>query len=319
MEAGVRNKLLLVLTAILLTNACQQNRRKIIAVIPKATSHLFWVAVERGAQQAGKEFNVEVVYNGAQSETDYSRQIQILDSMVARRVDGIAVAATESKSLVGPIDRAMKAGIPVTVFDSGIEGENYLSFVATNNYEGGQLAARELARLTGGHGKVGLLMNAPGSSSTMERERGFEDVLTKEFPDLKIAARQYGMSDRAKSRTAAENMLTAHPDLIGFFGSAEPASVGSALAIKSRGLSGKVKLVCFDSSEGLLDDLKGGAIQAMVVQDPRKMGFEAVRTIVDRLAGKSVPKRIDLSAQVIRLEDLGKPEIQQLLTPETGK
>jgi len=272
--------------------------------------------VERGAKQAGKEFNVDIDYNGAQSETDYSRQIQILDSMVARRVDGIAVAATESKALMGPIDRAMKAGIPTTVFDSGIEGDSYLSFVATNNFEGGQLAARELARLTGGKGKVGLLMNAPGSNSTMDRERGFEEVLAKEFPELKIAARQYGMSDRAKSRAAAENMLTAHADLVGIFASAEPASVGTSLAIKARGLSGKVKLVSFDSSESMVEDLKGGTIQAMVVQDPRKMGYEAVRTVVDKLAGKSVPKRIDLSAQVIRLEDLNKPEVQALLTPE---
>jgi ribose transport system substrate-binding protein len=312
----VRNRFLLVLLAAAWLAGCNQNKRKTIGVIPKATSHLFWVAVERGAKQAGQEFNVDIDYNGAQSETDYSRQIQILDSMVARRVDGIAVAATESKALMGPIDRAMKAGIPTTVFDSGIEGDSYLSFVATNNFEGGQLAARELAKLTGGKGKVGLLMNAPGSNSTMDREKGFEEVLAKEFPDLKIVARQYGMSDRAKSRSAAENMLTAHADLVGIFASAEPASVGASLAIKARNLTGKVKLVAFDSSESMVEDLKGGVIQAMVVQDPRKMGFEAVRTVVDKLAGKSVPKRIDLSAQVIRLEDLSKPEIQQLLTPE---
>jgi ribose transport system substrate-binding protein len=317
----VRSRAALVSLALVLLGACQQNKRKVIAVVPKATSHLFWVAVERGAREAGEQFQVEIDYNGASSETDYSRQIQIVDSMVARRVDGMAVAATESKALMGPVERAMKAGIPVTVFDSGIDGENYLSFVATNNYEGGQLAARELARLVGVKGNVGLLMTAPGSNSTMDRERGFEDVLAKEFPGLKIVARQYGMSDRAKSRSAAENMLTAHGDLLGIFASAEPASVGTALAIQARGLAGKVKLVAFDSSEGMVEDLKNGVIQAMVVQDPRKMGFEAVRTVVEKLAGKSVPKRIDLSAQVIRVEDLGKPEVQALLTPEkaTGK
>jgi len=303
---------------ILTAAGCQQNRRKVVAVIPKATSHLFWFAVERGAKQAGQELNVEVVWNGAQQETDYSRQIQIVDSMVARRVDGIAVAATESKALVGPISRAMQANIPVTVFDSGIEGENYTSFVATNNVEGGELAARELARLIGGKGKVGMLMNAPGSRSTMDREKGFEDTIAKEFPGIQIAARQYGMSDRSKARTAAENILTAQADIAGIFGSSEPSSVGVALALKARGLSGKVKLVAFDSSEGMVEDLQGGTIQAMVVQDPFKMGFEAVRTVVDKLAGKSVAKRIDLSAQVIRPEDLVKPEVQRLLKPEVA-
>lgn len=302
-----------------LAASCGRGRKKVIAVIPKATSHLFWVAVENGAKAAGEEFGVEVVYNGAQSETDYSRQIQILDSMVARRVDGIAIAATERKALSGPIERAVDAGIPVTVFDSGIDSTKYTSFVATNNFEGGQLAARELARLIGGKGSVALLMNAPGSASTMDREQGFEETVAKEFPGMRIVARQYGMSDRAKSRSAAENMLTAQADLAGIFGSAEPASIGAALAIKARNLSGKVKLVAFDSSESMVEDLKGGTIQAMVVQDPFRMGHDAVQTLVDKLAGKTVPQRIDLSARVIRADDLSKPDVQRLLTPEVKK
>ena len=301
---------------ILLLTACQRSGQKVIAVIPKATSHLFWIAVENGARAAAAEAKVEMVWNGPPSETDYARQIQILDSMIARRVDGIVVAATERKALVAPIDRAMAAGIPVTVFDSGIEGDNYTSFVATNNYEGGVIAARELGQLTGGEGKVALLMNAPGSSSTMDRERGFEETLTKEFPKLTIAARQYGQSDRGKARAAAENMLTAHPDLKGMFCSSEPSAVGAALAVKARQLSGKLKLVTFDSSADLVEELKSGTISAMVVQDPFRMGFEAVKSVVDKIAGKPVAKRIDLSARLIRRNELDQPDAIRLLTPE---
>lgn len=304
------------LALLLLLAGCQRSGQKVIAVIPKATSHLFWVAVENGARAAAAENKVEMIWNGPPSETDYARQIQIVDSMVARKVDGIVVAATERKALVAPIDRAMAAGIPVTVFDSGIEGENYTSFVATNNYEGGAIAAKELARLTGAEGKVALLMHAPGSTSTMDRERGFEETLTKEFPKLVIAARQYGMSDRGKARAAAENMMTAHPDLKGMFCSAEPGAVGGALAVKGRGLSGKVKLVTFDSSADLVEELKAGTISAMVVQDPFRMGFEAVKSVVDKIAGKPVAKRVDLSAQLVRAADLAKPEVIKLLTPE---
>jgi ribose transport system substrate-binding protein len=210
----------------------------------------------------------------------------------------------------------MKQGIPVTVFDSGIEGDNYTSFVATNNYEGGQLAARALARLIGGKGDVAMVMNAPGSTSTMDREKGFSDVIEKEFPGIRIVATQYGMSDRSKARAAAENILTAHPDLLGMFGSSEPSSVGCSLAVKARELSGKVKLVAFDANDSLVADLKAGAVQAIVVQDPYKMGYEAVHTLVDKLNGKTPAKRIDLSAQVIFAEDAGKPELQRLLAPE---
>jgi ribose transport system substrate-binding protein len=274
------------------------------------------VAVENGARAASADAKVEMVWNGPPSETDYARQIQIVDSMVARRVDGIVVAATERKALVGPIDRAMAAGIPVTVFDSGIDGDNYTSFVATNNYEGGAIGARELARLTRGEGKVALLMNAPGSTSTMDRERGFEETLTKEFPKLVIAARQYGLSDRGKARAAAENMLTAHPDLKGMFCSSEPSAVGGALAVKARELSGKFKLVTFDSSADLVEDLKAGTISAMVVQDPFRMGYEAVKSVVDKIAGKPVAKRVDLSARLVTADDLTKPDVIRLLTPE---
>lgn len=304
------------LAAILLITSCQQSKKRTIAVIPKATSHVFWVAVEKGAQSAGKELGVDVVWNGPPSETDYSRQIQIVDSMINRRVDAIAIAASERKALVAPVERALAQKIPVTIFDSGIESENYTSFVATNNFEGGQLAARCLAKLVGGEGEVAMVMHAPGSASTMDRERGFEEVLKNEFPKIQLVATQFGMSDRSKARAAAENILTAHPNLKGLFGSSEPSSVGAALAVKARGLSGKVKVVAFDSSDNLAEDLKGGAIQAMVVQDPYEIGYQAVKTLVDHLDGKTPPKRINLSAKVIYSEDATKPENQRLLKPE---
>lgn len=306
----------ILLIALFLNTACNQSKKRLIAVVPKATSHAFWIAVEKGAQAAGKELNVNVEWNGAASETDYARQIQIVDSMINRHVDGLAVAATERKALVATIDRAMKLGIPVTIFDSGIEGDNFTSFVATNNFEGGQLGARALAKLIGGKGEVGLIMHAPGSASTMDRERGFTEAIEKEFPDIKIVATQYGMSDRSKARAAAENMLTAHPNLNGFFGSSEPSTTGASLAVKARGLTGKTKVVAFDASDNLVADMKLGSIQAMVVQDPFQMGYQTVKTLVDKLDGKAPPKRIDLSAKLIWAEDLDKPENQRLLSPE---
>lgn len=314
MAVGVRLSALLL--ALVLLAGCQQNKRRVIGVVPKATSHVFWVAVEKGARAAGAELGVDIEWNGAPAETEYARQIQIVDSMINRRVDGLAVAATERKILVATIDRAIKLGIPVTIFDSGIESENYLSFVATDNYEGGKLAGRALAKLIGGQGKVGLILHAPGSASTMDRERGFQDVLKAEFPNIRIAAEQYGMADRAKARAAAENMLTAHPDLAGFFGSSEPSTTGASLAVRGRGLTGKVKVVAFDASDNLVADMRDGVIQAMVVQDPFKMGFEAVRTVVDKLNGKTPPRRIDLSAVAIFAEEANKPEYQRLLSPE---
>lgn len=297
MAAGRRVSFLLAL-ALLAAPACNREKRRVIGVVPKATSHLFWVTVEEGVKKAAHDFNVEVSWQGAASETDYARQVQIVESMINRHVDGLAVAATERKILNTAIDRAMAAGIPVIVFDSGVESTNIVSFIATNNHEGGVMAARQLAKAVGGVGNVAMMMHAPGSTSTMDREQGFEETLTKEFPSIKIIARQYSMSDRAKGRAAAENMLTANPQLGGIFASAEPGSVGASLAIQARGLAGKVKLVTFDSSETLLEDCKKGVISAMLVQEPQRLGYEAVKAVVEKLDGKNPPKRMDLPPRV---------------------
>jgi ribose transport system substrate-binding protein len=285
-------------------------------VIPKAVSHIFWVEVQKGAEAAGKEFDVEILWNGAASETDYSRQVQIVDSMVAQRVDGIALAPTERKALVPAVERARAANIPVTIFDSGLDSKDYISYVATDNVEAGRIAARRLGELIGGKGKVGIVMHAPGSASTMDREKGFTEVMEREFPNIQIVGQQYGMSNAARSRAAAENILTANPDLAGLFASAEPASIGAALALKARELTGKVALVAFDSSESMVQDLKSGAIDAMVVQDPQRMGYEAVKTLVQKLRGETPPKRLDLNAIVVTQKDLGEAQVKRLLNLE---
>jgi ribose transport system substrate-binding protein len=310
----VAASILLLLCLTLLS--CTTNRRKLIAVVPKATSHLFWVSIHAGAMAAGHDLDVDVLWNGPATETDYSRQIEIVDSMIARHVDGIALAAQDHTALDASLDRAAKEGVPVTVFDSGVDSTNYMTFVATNNYAAGEMAARKLAELLHSKGSIAMVLHVPGSFSTMERERGFEDCMAKEFPQIHILQKQYGMSDRSKAMAAAENILTAHPDLDGIFASTEPSSVGTALALNSRKLAGKIKFVAFDASEGMVEDLKRGTIDALVAQDPFRIGYEAVRTLVDKLHGKTPPKRIDLSARVITKADLDKPEIKALLNPD---
>jgi len=295
---------------------CSQRSRKRVAVIPKGTSHIFWLTVQAGAMAAGEQFGLDIEWNGPAQETEFARQIQIVDSMIARRVDGIVLAACDRKALVQPVDRAMAAGIPVTIFDSGLDSENYTSYVATDNVEAGRMGGRTLGKLLGGKGTVAVVMHVPGSVSTMDRESGFDEVMAREFPGIRIVQKLYGMSDRAKAMAAAENILTAHPDLSGLFASTEPSTTGTILALKARGLNGKVKLVGFDSNDAMIEDLRGGALDALVVQDPFKIGFEAVRTIADKLAGKTPGRRMDLAARVVTRDNVETPEIRALLKPD---
>jgi len=259
---------------------------------------------------------VDVLWNGPNDETDYTRQIQIVDAMVAQRVDALAISATDDRALVAPLERALHAGIPVTVFDSAVNIENYVSFVATDNYGAGCTAARTLARLTRGGGDVAMVMQKPGGASTSLRERGFEDTIGKEFPKIRIAARQFGMGDRAKSRAVAENILTANPALTGIFASSEAASIGTIQAIRSRDLSGRIKLVGFDFSDIHVEALNDGTMDAMLVQDPFRIGYEAVKSLAEKLGGRTPQKRLDLPARMIVKSDLGKPDVKALLFPE---
>jgi ribose transport system substrate-binding protein len=304
-----------VATALALLTSCTRSHEKVVGVVPKGVNHLFWQSVHAGAVAAGRELGLRIDWNGPSSETEYSRQIQIIEAMIARRVDALAIAAADRTALVGVVDRAMAQGIPVTIFDSGLDSTNYTSFVATNNYAAGELAARRLGQLLGGKGKAAMVMHVPGSASTLDREKAFDAVMSKEFPGIQVVARNFGMSDRAKAMAVAEDIFTAHPDLDGVFASAEPSTVGVAQAVKSRKLAGRLKFVGFDSSESLIEDLKAGVVTALVVQDPFRIGYEAVKTLAARLSGQTPPKRIDCDAAVITAPDLDKPDVQRLLRP----
>ncbi len=319
-----RNRLVLVALCLavlaLASIACrQQNARKRIGVVPKAVAHVFWQTVHAGAVAAGREADIEIEWIGPPQETDFSRQIEIVDSMINGRMDGIVLAPTEATALVRSVERAAQQGIPLTIFDSGVNTEDYVSYVSTNNYQAGVLGARKLAELIGNKGKIVMVKMVPGSSSTMEREKGFEDTLAKEFPEIEIADARYCMSDRAKALEVSENMLTAHSDLDAMFASAEPATVGAAKAVRGRQLGDKVLLVGFDFSDTIEQDLKDGVTDALVVQDPFQIGYTAVKTITQALNGETPEKRIETPIHVLTADDLARPEIDELLHPDLDK
>lgn len=297
-------------------SGCKRSEKRVIGVAPKGTSSIFWQSVQAGALAAGREFDVEIQWNGPPEETEFARQIQIVDSMINAQVDGIVLSPTEGRGLVSVVDRAMSLGIPVTIFDSAIETDNYVSFVATNNLEAGRMAAARVAELLSGSGQVAMVKHVPGSRSTGDREQGFEQAISEQHSGLKIVAQQFCMSDRARALRVAEDMLTAQPGLNAMFSSSEAATVGAARAVRSRNAAAQVKLVGFDSSPGQIQDLKDGVINSLVVQDPFQIGYLGVKTIVQKLDGETPPKQIDSPARIVTAADLEKPEIQKLLNPE---
>ncbi|MCE5310279.1 MAG: substrate-binding domain-containing protein [Acidobacteriales bacterium] len=296
---------------------CRRERPRTIAVIPKGRALLYWQTVHAGAARAAKEAGVEIIWKATEHETDYAGQVQIVEAMINRRVAAIVLAPLDKVVLAGPVERAMRRGVPVIVMDSPVDTEMYVSCVSTDNYGAGRLAAERMGAILKGQGKVAMVMCQPGSASTMAREDGFTEAISEKFPRVEIVDRRYGMADIAKSLAVAENMLTAHPALDAIFASNETGSVGAAQALKSRAGSGKaVKLVGFDSSPALIEGLKSGLIDSLFVQHPFKMGYEAVMSAVKKLRGESMAKINELAARMVTRDNLDDPEVQAQLNPE---
>jgi ribose transport system substrate-binding protein len=219
--------------------------------------------------------------------------------------------------MVNIVERASHAGIPVIIFDSPVDTDQFVSQVATDNYAAGGLAAERMGKVLNGKGKIVIVAVQAGAASTMAREQGFEDKIKKDFPGIEILDKRYGEADFAKSLRAAENMLTAHSDLDGMFASNESSTVGAAQALKGR--NSRVKLVGFDSGPTLEADLKNGVIDSLVVQNPFRMGYESVMSAVKKLNGETPVKINNLAPRLVLREDLDKPEVQEQLNPDLKK
>jgi ribose transport system substrate-binding protein len=299
--------------------ACQRSRGPdptTIAVVPKGQVHVFWQTVRAGAEAAAKEAGVEMVWAAPQVETDYTGQASIVEDFINRRVAAIVLAPSHQTALVGVAERAIDAGIPVVVMDSGLDSSRPASYVATDNRQGGVLAAREMGRITGGEGKVAVVGIAPGTGSGIERESGFLDTIKAEFPGLEVVGLQYSDSDRSKALSVAEDFLSRFPDLAGLFGSNESAAVGAFRAVQNRGKKGHVKVVGFDASSDLLEALEDGTIDALVVQNPFRIGHDAVQAAVAALRKQPVEKRVDTGVVVVTRDNLASPEVRKVLGAE---
>ncbi|MHC4542763.1 MAG: substrate-binding domain-containing protein [Planctomycetota bacterium] len=215
---------------------------------------------------AGKELGVEVLWKGALKEDDREAQIGVVENIITRKVDGIVLAPLDDAALRRPVDEAMRSGIPVVIFDSGLQGENYISYVATDNFRAGQLAGQYMAKLLGGKGKVAVLRYAEGSYSTTRREDGFLDAL-RAFDGIAIVtSNQYAGVTTESALTAAENLLArfggmdGNLQIDGIFCATEPTTLGILRALESAGYAGKIRFVGFDSSEKMIAALQAGEL-----------------------------------------------------------
>ena len=293
-----------------------------IAVIPKGSTHDYWKALHAGADAAAQELGVDIDFKGPLKEDDKEDQIKTVEDFVTAKVDGIVLAPLDNHALAKSVEAAVAAGIPVVVIDSGLEGKAYSATAMTNNYEGGKKAGVEMVKLLGGKGSIIVLRYMGGSASTMEREQGFLDVIAK-TPGIKVLSSNQEAGPTADSaQQKAEGLLGGfkNPDgtlqAQGIYCPNESSTFGMLRVLDENSWSGKVKFVGFDSSPKLDEALKAGKIDALVLQDPVKMGHDSVATMVKIIKKQQFDKAEDTGSTLVTKENMDKPEINALLNPK---
>lgn len=315
----------LLLSSVLAVSALAQSYQ--VAVIPKGTTHEFWRSIHAGALAAAGELKdegvtVNVIWKGPLREDDREQQIQVVENFVGRGVSGIVLAPLDAKALVAPVQEAQSASIPVVIIDSALDSKIPAATVSTDNYKGGTLGARRLGTLLGGNGKVILLRVLAGSTSTMQREAGFLDTITKEFPGIEIlSSDQHAGPTRDTAYRISQTLLNRYGrDVTGVFAPNESSATGMLLALKEAGLAGgKVKFVGFDTGTQTVAALREGDIQGLVVQSPFKMGYLGVKTLVSVLRGGKAEKEIDTGCALVTKENMDEPAMADLLHPPLEK
>ena len=298
-----------------------------ISVIPKGTTHEFWKSIHAGAVKAQEELaaqgvKVEVIWKGPLREDDREQQIQVVENFIVQKVDGIVLAPLDSRALIRPVTSAVRAKIPVMIIDSALNSQQPASYIATDNFKGGQIGGEHLGKLLNGRGRIILLRYQVGSASTEQREAGFLDVMKKKYPQIEILSdNQYAGATRESAYQAAQNLLNRFSKKVdGVFAPCEPVTIGMMMALKGIGRTGgDVKLVGFDAGTQSVEGLVKGDIQGLVVQNPVRMGYLGVITMVQHLQGKKVDKVIDTGVHLVTKANMDEPLMKELLNPPLDK
>jgi ribose transport system substrate-binding protein len=289
-----------------------------IAVVPKASTHIFWQSVRAGAEKAAAEAGVEMFWNAPERESDREKQVQIIEDFIVRKVAGIVFTPLDSKALVPSVEKLYEKHIPCVIIDSDIDSDKYVSFIATNNYQGGVIAARRMGQILNGKGRIIVVKYIPGSASTTNRENGFIETIQKEFGDIKIVDSKYAGDTVETALQATEDLLTRNPSINGLYAPNSSSVIGAMRAVDAHQLAGKIKIVGFDVEKPMLDGLRTGSIDSFVSQDPYGMGYQGVKTLLDRINGKDVPKHKETELKLITKENIDTPEIQAFLKNYIG-
>ena len=287
-----------------------------VAVLTKAQNAEFWDTVELGANNAGEELGLKIVYEATPTEADIDRQIEMIDSLIDDGVNAIVVAPLDTEKLNNSLREAVKNEIPVLTIDSTVNYTEVLSEIGTQNLSAGEIAATKMASLINSSGSVAIIVHGDDSIITAhDRKQGFVDKIESVYSGISVVATENCNSDKDKAKEITKKVLKNNPSLSGIYATNEVTAVGVCEAIEELGLTGKVRVIGFDSSNTEIDYLKKGVLSGMIVQDPYLFGYLGVRNAYKAIKGERVDSLIDTGVTFVDKSNLNDEDVEAILYP----
>jgi ribose transport system substrate-binding protein len=301
--------------------ASAADKKYTIALIPGLTTDAFYITMHKGAEAAAKALGVTLVFQGA-ADFNPVTQVPVLNAIIGRKPDAILIAPTDKVQLVESLKKAVDAGIPVLTVDTFIGDGHYqtgsgdadfpLSYIASDNILGGEIAARALAKAIGDKGKVYVSNVNPGISTTDQREQGFKDEM-KKHPNITVLETQFNADDANKAAAQFQSVYARNPDLTGVFGANLFSAMGAANGAKQGGVTGKVKVVAFDAPTSIVSEIKSGNVDIAIAQHPAEIGYFGVVSAYAHLTGQSIPTLIGTGFTVIDKTNVDDPNVKRFI------
>jgi ribose transport system substrate-binding protein len=284
-----------------------------IPVISKGFQHQFWQAVKLGAQNAAKDLNVDITFEGPESESQVDKQIEMLQTALNKKPAAICFAALDSKAAIPLLQKAKDAKIPVVGFDSGVDSDIPVTTAATDNIAAAAFAADKMATLIGDKGEVAVIVHDQTSRTGIDRRDGFINQIKSKHPNIQVVDLQYGGGDQLKSTDIAKAVIQAHPNLKGYFGANEGSIIGVLNAVKELKKEGQLVVIGYDSGKQQKDAVKSGTEAGAITQDPIGIGYKCVDSAVKAIKGQTLPKTIDTGFKWYDKTNIDDPAIAALL------
>lgn len=287
-----------------------------IAMFPKAYIGDFWKSVEAGAVKAAEDFGVRITFEGPESETDLEGQIQLIENALIKEPDMIAIAPLDSIGNVPIIETASAKGIKVVTFNSKLESDIPMTHIATDNWAAGEMAGKALGEALQGKGKFAVIGANEAVKNNRDRSDGAAAYIAEHFPEMELISIQYTDGDMSKALSVSSDLITANPDIAGFFTNNETTTIAMASVLQEKGLAGKITHVGFDATLQTVGYIEDGTTTAIVTQVPFNMGYMAVEKALAAYKGEELEPVYDTGVALVTIENLNTDEIQDIVNPQ---